>query len=182
MIPRLDVPGAARLVRYGGVIAYPTEAVYGLGCDPANTPAVERILAAKSRPEEKGLILAAGSIDQLLHWMAPLPKRDLRTLEASWPGHTTWVVPAREDCPAVLTGGRDTLAVRVSAHPVVRALCEALDHALVSTSANRSGEPAIVDQAALDSLTGIDAVVLGAIGGAERPSQIFRLRDGARLR
>lgn len=181
-LPRVDVTEAARIVRAGGVIAYPTEAVYGLGCDPANTDALRRILATKTRPDDKGLILVASDVQQLDTWIAPFDARARARVEPTWPGHTTWVVPARPDAVGLVSGGRDTLAVRVSAHPTVRGLCNALDHALVSTSANRSGAPAIRDGRDLNALENIDAVVHGSLGGAAAPSAIFRLSDGARLR
>ncbi len=180
--PPLGIEDAATLIRRGGVVAYPTEAVYGLGCDPGDAQAVERVLAIKTRPEDKGLILIASTLQQLQAWIAPLSAAQRATIESTWPGHTTWVVPANANCPAILTGGRDTVAVRVSAHPVVRALCDAIDGALVSTSANRSGEPAIRETAALHGLTGVDAIVDGPLGKAEKPSAIFRLSDGAKLR
>ncbi|MEM9602395.1 MAG: Sua5/YciO/YrdC/YwlC family protein [Pseudomonadota bacterium] len=181
-LPRVDVAEAARIVRASGVIAYPTEAVFGLGCDPANTDALRRVLATKTRAEDKGLILVAGVAEHLDAWIAPLDARARALVEPTWPGHTTWVVPARPTAVGLVTGGRDTLAVRVSAHPTVRALCDVLGHALVSTSANRSGEPAIRDDAELDALEGVDAVVAGELGGAAAPSAIYRLADGVRLR
>lgn len=175
-----------RALRGGGVIAYPTEAVWGLGCDPFNEPAVRRLLQIKQRPVEKGLILIAGSLSQLdglVDWdTLPVDRRD--AVQASWPGPHTWVVPATARVPRVITGTHDSVAVRVSAHPQVVALCAAFGGALVSTSANLAGQPAATRRAALDPalLTRIDAVLAGEVGTRATPSTIRDARTGTVLR
>jgi len=128
-------------IHRGGVIAYPTEAVFGLGCDPLNPIAVQRLLEIKQRPMSKGLILIASRFEQLLPFIAPLDEVSLMFLQASWPGPLTWLVPAREDTPRWLRGEHSSIAVRVTAHPLASALCEITGHALVSTSANPAGMP-----------------------------------------
>lgn len=176
-----------RLIRGGGVVAYPTEAVYGLGCDPARLDAVERVVALKGRAPEKGFILVAADVAQLTRWIAPLDAAARERVDAVWPGPVTFVVPAAADVPPLLTGGRATIACRVSAHPTVRALCEASGRALVSTSANRSGDPPLVDAAGVAHAFGIgsdgvDGIVIGALGGLDRPTAIVDLASGTRLR
>lgn len=175
---------AADVIHDGGIVAYPTEAVYGLGCDPRDEHAVRRLLALKQRPEDKGLILIAADIAQLTPWLGPLDADSRRRCEASWPGAATWVVPARADTSALLTGGRDTLAVRVTAHPVAAALCRTCGHALVSTSANRSGAPPLRNAQAVEEAFGADVelVLAGEVGGAARPTPIRDARTGAVLR
>jgi len=175
---------AVETVRDGGVIAYPTEAVYGLGCDPLEEAAVARILEIKQRDAAKGLILIAARIEQLLPFMAKLPADVTRKLEASWPGPVTWVVPAASHAPAWLTGGRDTLAVRVTAHPVASALCDACGMALVSTSANRSGQsPARTGLMVRTQLgDAVDCIVPGAVGGLSKPTEIREALSGKILR
>ena len=128
-------------IHRGGVIAYPTEAVFGLGCDPLNPTAVQRLLNIKQRPMSKGLILIASRFEQLQPFIAPLDNASLTLLQESWPGPITWLVPAREDTPRWLRGEHASIAVRVTAHPLASALCEITGHALVSTSANPSGLP-----------------------------------------
>ncbi|MCK4586215.1 MAG: Sua5/YciO/YrdC/YwlC family protein, partial [Gammaproteobacteria bacterium] len=107
----------ARIIERGGIIAYPTEAVFGLGCDPINPDAVLRLLTLKRRPIGKGLVLIASNIEQLKPFMAPLDAKQQHTLEASWPGPVTWLVPAKQETPVWLKGHHDTIAVRVTDHP-----------------------------------------------------------------
>jgi L-threonylcarbamoyladenylate synthase len=175
---------ARDIVWAGGVIAYPTEAVYGLGCDPLARAAIDRILALKSRDAGKGFILIASQIEQLLPYLAPLDKALRGKLEASWPGPVTWIVSAAAAVPDWITGGRDTLAVRVTAHPVARALCELTGLALISTSANLSGHPparsALQVRARLG--TELDYIVPGHTGPQRKPTEIRDARTGAVLR
>lgn len=174
---------AGRAIRAGAVIAYPTEAVYGLGCDPLNPAAVQRLLAIKGRPLHKGVILIAAELAQLRPFIAPLADAELRTLQAQWPGPLTWVVPAASGLPHWLSGGRDTVAVRVTAHPLAAALCRAAGMPLVSTSANASGRPPARNslQARL-RCPGVDLIVTGPTGGLTRPTEIRDLASGRTLR
>ncbi|EDY87155.1 Sua5/YciO/YrdC family protein [gamma proteobacterium HTCC5015] len=136
----------------GEVVAYPTEAVFGLGCDPRQELAVRQVLRLKQRPEEKGLILIAAEIDQLDHWldMDAVTEQWPHVLER-WPGPVTWLLPCRPSTPRWLRGQFETLAVRVTAHPQAAQLCRDFGGALVSTSANPAGlEPARSPQAVAD--------------------------------
>ncbi|GAA3568349.1 L-threonylcarbamoyladenylate synthase [Marinobacter xestospongiae] len=174
-----------RTVARGGVIAYPTEAVWGLGCDPWNREAVERILALKQRPWHKGLILVAGSLDQVAFLLQPLaPEIRQRALQ-HWPGPVTCVVPdPLEQIPAWVRGRHHSIAIRVSAHPLVQALCQSTGMPLVSTSCNPAGrQPARhawqVRRYFADRL---DWLVPGALGESRQPSQIIDITTGRRLR
>jgi L-threonylcarbamoyladenylate synthase len=175
---------AARWIRAGGVIAYPTEAVFGLGCDPANRNAVRRLLALKNRCWRKGLILIASEKRQLEPWLEKIRESWSQQLDQSWPGPTTWLLPATRDCPDWLRGEHNTLAVRVTAHPVVRQLCDILDGAIVSTSANTSGQrPArSVLDIRLRFGTRLDFVLPGSLGGQRQPTQIRDLATGQFIR
>jgi L-threonylcarbamoyladenylate synthase len=180
----LRVDQAARILVAGGVVAYPTEAVYGIGCLPDLESALERILAIKQRDARKGLIVVAASPGQL-EPLAELPDGEIgAAIRAGWPGPRTWVVPARPGVSPLLTGGRATLAVRVSDHPVVRQLCRRTGSALVSTSANLSGRrPARSALAARRALgNAVDYVLAGALGDAARPTEIRDAATGAILR
>lgn len=175
---------AVRLLRAGDVLAYPTEAVFGLGCDPLNEAAVQRVLAIKGRPVAKGLILIAADFADLEPFVKPLTAEQQARLNATWPGPVTWLLPVRPTTPAWLRGRHDTLAVRVTAHPVAAALCAAWGGALVSTSANLSGQPPARSALAVRRRLGrrVDRVVPGAVGGAARPSEIRDLRSGRVVR
>ncbi len=175
---------AARVLSQGGIVAYPTEAVFGLGCDPLDAEAVARLLDLKGRAATMGLILLAGHRKQLDPWIGRLPPDLEERLADAWPGPVTWIVPAARWVPQWLTGGRDTLAVRVTAHPPAAALALAADTAIVSTSANRSGKaPA---RTALQVRTrfgpSLDAIVPGHVGGLARPTEIRDLATGRVLR
>ncbi len=130
----------------GGVIAYPTEAVWGLGCDPFNAEAVAYILELKQRAWQKGVILVAAEESQFEFILHDLEKEHREKMRASWPGHTTWLVPHQERIPQWVCGEHDTIALRVSAHPIVGALCKAFNGPIVSTSLNPQGFPPALTQ------------------------------------
>jgi len=182
----LDASAAAVLLARGGVVAYPTEGVWGLGCDPFDEAAVLRLLDIKQRPVGKGLILVAGApeqLDAIVNWTRVPDTARVRVFD-SWPGPNTWVVPARDDVPAWITGIHASVAVRVSAHPGVVALCAAFGGAVVSTSANLAGEPAALHRDTLDPrlLACIDGVLTGKTGGRTTPSTIRDALSGDVLR
>lgn len=175
---------AVAALRGGGVVAYPTEAVYGLGCDPLDGAAVTRLLALKGRPAAKGLILIGASLAQLAPFIEPLDPALGERVEATWPGPVTWVLPARPAVPYWLRGGHDTLAVRVTAHPMAAALCAAFGGALVSTSANRAGRPParspLAVRRAFDGE--IETILHGPLGAGRRPTEIRDGHSGAVIR
>ena len=175
---------AARVVHGGGVIAYPTEAVYGLGCDPFNHAAVTRLLAVKQRPLAKGLILIAADLGQLAPYIQPLSKADQEKLQATWPGAVTWLLPARPETPLWLRGAHDSIAVRVTAHPQAAALCRACGHALVSTSANPSNHPPAKTPLAVRRYfrQALGFILHGPLGGQARPTEIRDLKSDRLLR
>ncbi|MFC5579101.1 L-threonylcarbamoyladenylate synthase [Lysobacter niabensis] len=186
MTTALTLDAAVRVLRDGGVIAYPTEAVWGLGCDPFNEAAVLRLLAIKQRDVAKGLILIAGErtqLDGLLDWRA-LPPERLAAVDASWPGPNTWIVPATARIPRWISGEHSGVAVRVSAHPTVAALCREFGGPLVSTSANRAGEPPAFQRDELDRrlLAQLDGASEGETGGLATPSSIRDALTGQVLR
>lgn len=171
---------AAECLRQGGVIAYPTEAVWGLGCDPWNIAAVARLLALKQRDPAKGLILVAGNVQQVQPWLDALSVAQQKTLKDSWPGPVTWLVPDEMVAPSWVRGEHASIALRVSDHPVVQGLCEAFGGPMVSTSANPAGKaPA---RTAFDVRryfgAALDAVAPGQTGGRTRPTEIRDLITG----
>jgi L-threonylcarbamoyladenylate synthase len=181
---RLAIRHAARIVRGGGVIAYPTEAVFGLGCLPRDRAAVSRVLAIKRRSWRKGLILIGASLSQIERYVELPPEPQRGEVLATWPGPHTWVLDARPDAPRWITGGRTSVAVRVTAHPLARELCLAAGEALVSTSANLSRRPPQRRLLRLRRELGkcVDYVLAGPLGDLAEPTGIRDGRSGKILR
>ncbi len=175
---------AARALRQGGIVACPTEAVFGLSCDPANPRAVARLLRLKRRRTDKGLILVGADLAQLEPWLAPLDAGQRAKLLSRWPGPVTWIAPAAATTPIYLTGGRPGIAIRVTAHPPLAALCRAFGGALVSTSANPSGRRPARSPLAVRRQFGdnLDLILPGPLGGLSSPTEIHDLLGGHRIR
>ena len=179
----LHLKRAIHICETGGVIAYPTEAVFGLGCLPLHEQSVYRILKLKNRPVSKGLILVAASIEQLDTFVDFSKIKNLQAIRNSWPGPVTWIVPARPTTPLWLTGDHKTLAVRVSSHPIVRSLCEELGP-IISTSANpQAEEPAKTSQKVRSYFqTEVDYVIPANITNTLKPTEIKDARTGDIIR
>jgi L-threonylcarbamoyladenylate synthase len=172
-----------RFLKQGGVVAYATESCFGLGCDPTNARAVQRILTLKGRPRQKGLILIGSHINQFRPFIAPIQPAIAQQLEHWWPGPNTLLLPARPRCPRWLRGQHSKLAVRVTAHPAANILCKRLNMALVSTSANRTGQHPLKTAAACRKRFGHATWVLpGYIGARRRPSTIIDPESGGVIR
>lgn len=180
----LRLQAAVAALDSGGVIACPTEAVWGLSCDPDDECAVIRLLTLKRRPVTKGLILVAATQNQVEFLLADLPEQQRHKLSASWPGPATWLLPHRGRVAPWIHGEYDTVAVRVSNHPVVRALCLAWGGPLVSTSANPTGASAAVASFQVRRYFGdkLDYLLPGAIGALGRPTGIRDLASGKIIR
>ena len=179
MTPLPNIAALRAHLARGGVIAYPTESCYGLGCDPKNARAVARILRLKGRPKSKGLILIGSAPAQFAPYLAEPPA----DWPQYWPGPTTLLLPAARHCPRWLTGHHKKLAVRVTAHPEAARLCHALGMALVSTSANRAGQVALRTAAACRKAFGTRVRALpGRVGKRRRPSTIIDPTSGGVLR
>lgn len=181
----LKVRRAAQELRDGQVIAYPTEAVWGLGCDPFNEQAVYKLLAIKQRDFEKGLILVASDMKQLEPYLQPLSAQQRQLLKTTWPGPVTWLIPdLNHQIPQWIKGQYDSVAMRVSAHPLVAGLCRAFGGPIVSTSANPQGsQPALqpwqVHRYFGDSLA---MVTPGVVGHQAKPTEIRDLLSGELVR
>lgn len=181
----LDIAQAISMLKNNAVIAYPTEAVFGLGCDPDSAVAVDTLLKLKQRAIEKGLILIAADYQQLAPYLSD---NQLNTLQrenmfANWPGPVTYVIPAKKETPKWLTGAFNSLAVRVTDHPVVIELCRAYNKPLVSTSANLSGLQPCRSAKEVWTQFGVNfPVVLGETGKRLHPSEIRDAITGVQLR
>jgi len=175
---------AVRVLRAGGVIAYPTEAVYGLGCDPLDHAAVMRLLELKRRPWHKGLILVAADFRQLEPFVGAIDGQSRARVDAAWPGPATFILPAAAATPHWLTGVHAGLAVRVSAHPLVAELCRLWGGPLVSTSANPAGLPPARSALGVRRYFAgeLDLILAGATSGLARPTPIRDAASGELLR
>jgi len=173
-------------LRAGGVVAYPTEAVYGLGCDPHDHAAFDRLFAIKRRPPTQGVLLIAADFAQIERYidLAAVPPLALQRAMSTWPGPHTWIFPRSAFTSSWLAGSHSGIALRVTAHPLAAGLCRAFGGALVSTSANRHGEPPARTAADVHAAFGgeIDAVLNGSVGGLERPTPIRDAISGDTVR
>lgn len=172
-----------------GIIAYPTEAVYGLGCDPFCADAVYQLLALKQRPWQKGLILVAANMQQIAPLLKNLPPHLITRLANSWPGPTTWVIPdPGHVMPKWVRGQHDSVAIRISSHPIVQQLCESWGAPLVSTSANYSGEVSMRTDLQLrkrqqrGQWEALNFIVSGKSLGHKNPTMIKDLVSGEIMR
>ena len=177
MKKKQQIDQAVIVLQRGGVIAYPTEAVYGLGCDPKNVSAIKKILELKQRNKDKGLILVADSFEQLKDYIQPLEVNIENKLLNSWADKEntiTWLVPVKEKTSEYLKGQFDTLAVRVSHHPVVKELCDKFAGAIVSTSANIAMQEAArtVEQVKQVFEDKVDFILEGKTDLNAQPSEI----------
>lgn len=174
----------ARRLREGAVIAYPTEGVWGLGCLPEHEDAVARLLELKRRPWQKGLILAASSIDQILPYTDLLTTAELDKLKKHWPGPITYLLPKSDRTPVWVSGSSSNVAVRVSSHPVIESICSELGQPIISTSANPAGKAPARNRLRLMQYFSdhLDFVVPGELGGLAGPSEIRELRGNKVIR
>ena len=175
---------AARVLRDGGVVANPAEACFGLACDPMDRDAVHHILRLKRRSPALGLILVAARITQLAPFLGPDAGPLLEAPRRSWPGAFTWLLPASARTPWWISGGRGSVAVRVTAMPALADLCRHFGGAVVSTSANPHGLPPADNIARLKFYFGnrLEYAVRGRTGGLAKPSEIREAATGAVLR
>lgn len=173
---------AADVLRRGGIIAYPTEGVFGLGCLPADHAALLRLLTLKNRDADKGVILIAADTAQLSGWIDLPEGSELPRPVAGAP--VTWLVPAAPGVSSLVLGQHTEIAVRLTNHPIARAICNAVQSPLVSTSANISGRPVARNRYVLRRQFGdlVDYLVPGICGPASGPSQIQNFTTGVVLR
>lgn len=175
---------AAKQMRLGGVVAYPTEAVWGLGCNPLDEDAVLRLLELKDRPIEKGVILVAATINMFAPLLSGLDDLQRQRLKNSWPGPRTWLVPNNGLVPYWITGNFGSVALRVTDHPVAAGLSRAFGGPIVSTSCNPAGLPPArnLDQVRRYFGNQLDAITNGQVGKRNSPSEIRDLITGEIVR
>lgn len=174
-----------QLLQKGEVVAYPTEAVFGLGCDPDSESAVYKLLNLKQRSVDKGLILIASHYQQLIPYIdqSAVTKEQIQMAFNSWPGPNTWIFPKNFNTPDFLTGKYQSIAVRVTDHPLVCKLCDLFAKPLVSTSANLSGHPACKTALEVANQFGNNFPILaGQTGNRSQPSIIRDVQTGTIIR
>lgn len=171
------IKAAAKVFFHGGIIAYPTEAVFGLGCDPDNEFAIQKLLSIKQRPVHKGLILLASEYSQLLPYIddSAISKKQREMILSRWPNAITQVLPASRNISPFLCGNFDSIAVRITDHEDVVALCQLTNKAIVSTSANLAGEPPAQTWLQVQEQLGnkVDFLLKSETSGLLKPSTII---------
>jgi L-threonylcarbamoyladenylate synthase len=182
MASDFSIRHAAHIIRLGGVIAYPTDTIYGLGCDPYNAAAVARINSIKQRPKNKQFILLAGDIEQVRSLLSITREQENIITANNEP--TSWVVSASEQAPAWLTDNSHMLTIRITRYHVVKCLCQALGHAVISTSANMSGKKPAMNSLQLHRYfqQNVDRILLADKAQLTKPSKIIRLCDNYVIR
>jgi L-threonylcarbamoyladenylate synthase len=172
-----------RFLKCGGIITYATESCFGLGCDPNHSQALKKLIKLKQRDASKGMIVIGAHLKQLLPLCYDLNPKHIAKLKATWPAPHTFIVKASQQCEHLLTGGKSTIAIRVPAHKGARDLCQMAGMAIVSTSANLSGQKSIKTHlAAYRKFGGRVWITQGKIGHYKKPSMIQDLETGKILR
>lgn len=175
---------AAQILHDGGIIAYPTEAVFGLGCDPFNEKAVMQLLKLKNRSVDKGLILIADEWNALQPLVQHLSPDKMKKILDTWPGPVTWVFPATDIVPSWIRGKHETIAIRVTDHPIAKLICKEFGKPIVSSSANLEGHEPSRNENAVKKIfeDKIDLIVSGFVGDREKPTEIRDALSGKILR
>jgi len=168
----------------GGIVAYPTEGVYGLGCDPFNQQAVTRLLDLKQRAPAQGLILIAAQWSDVSHLTQSLPADILAHALQPQTTPITWLLPASDQVPPWVRGQHNTIAIRFTTHPHAKMLCQHYGQAVVSTSANLHGQPPLNSPTAIQHQWGdaIGYILTGELGALNKPSQIRDIITGEIVR
>lgn len=173
-------------LKAGDLIVYPTEAVWGIGCDPKNNDAIYKLLEAKNRPLEKGVILIASHYQQLSPYLSEekVPTDRMEQILSSWPGPVTWLLPVSKLVSNLLTGGSDLIAVRVTDHPTVKRICDEFGGAIISTSANKTGQATPIKLEEIQEIfeEQVKCYVDEPLGGNLKPSKIINGLTGQIIR
>ena len=184
-MPELDpVQRAVQFLKLGEVIAYPTESVYGFGCDPFNAEAVAKILQLKNREIKKGFILVAAEWEQVEHLVEQVSPMLLSQIQNTWPGPTTWIFPVKPSVPEWICGNNGNISIRISDHPIIREICNSFGGPIISTSANTKGNIPTRDYFTTKMLFENDVAYIlnGKTGGLLKPTTIKDAITGEVLR
>ena len=180
---RWQINLAVKTLKAGGIIAYPTESVYGLGCDASNLTAIANLLAIKNRSHTKGLIVLVSDIQQAFSLLSPLSTRQIETINQKSTRATTWLINKRKGLSPLLVGDHEKLAVRVTSNPIAQSICELMGKPIISTSCNLSKKPASSQVSAIRNkmVLKVEQIVSGPCCG-QQPSRIIDLESGVVIR
>lgn len=167
-------------LKQGDVIAYPTEGVWGLGCDPLNEAAILKLISLKSRSKDKGLILVGSNINHFSNFVDIDKYKE--ELLSKWPGPHTWLVPAKDKISKLITGNSKKVALRLSSHKEVIDICDKFEGAIISSSANKENSPTLQSSDEIKRVFPGVLVLQGKLGGLNSPSKIQDLITGVYLR
>lgn len=177
----VNLDRAAEALRAGEVVAYPTETVYGLGVDPFNEAALDRLYRVKRRDPQHAVLLIIGDLDQMCTVAAPLSASAVVYARAFWPGPLSLLLPPAFGVPPALLGPDGEVCLRWTSHPVAAALCSTFGGAIVSTSANLSGQPSARRPSDVPT-DGVAICIDGGESGSGPPSTVFDPESGRILR
>ncbi len=174
---------AVKTLQTGGIIAYPTESVFGLGCDASNLKAIERLLSIKQRSYKKGFIVLVSDIRYALPLLSPLSSVQIDKIDQTSVRATTWLINKRSDLSPLLVGEHQKLAVRVTDNPIAKKLCELFAKPIISTSCNLNAKSTSshVSYIRNKMILKVDQIVSGRCSG-QPPSQIIDLDSGVVIR
>lgn len=174
---------AVRVLADGGIIAYPTEGVFGFGCDPFNETAILRLLKIKQRSVDKGLILIAASWDQVKN-LIKMAVSTNNIIKQNSRQPITWVLPATKKVPRLISGKFNSVAIRVTLHPIANKICQKFGGPIISTSANVDGKkPATKPDQVLEQFADvIDYVVVEPVGALNKPTEIRDVKTNKLIR
>ena len=177
------MPDLKGLFLHDNVFAYPTEGVWGLGCNPFSEKAVKKLINLKKRPKNKGIIVLAGSLQQLLPFTQHLSDKLKKRMNSKWPGPHTWLVPSSPDIPKWLIGPTGLVALRLSDHKTVIELTESLNMPICSSSANISGQEPAKNSDEIRTFFGNKVLIIeGELGGLKKPTPVQNLESKEWLR
>lgn len=170
---------AVAILKSGGLVAFPTETVYGLGADAENPAALARLYEVKGRPTHHPVIVHLGSAEQLSEWAVEIPSQAYQLAQAFWPGPLTLILKRSPRVPDAVTGGQDTVGIRVPSHPVALALLKAFGGGVAAPSANRFGRlsPTTAAHVQADLGQDVDLILDGGASDVGVESTIVAFRD-----
>ena len=177
------MPDLKNLFLQDQIFAYPTEGVWGIGCNPFSEKAVKKLILLKKRPKNKGIIILGGYMEQLTPFTEHLDEKLKKRMYSKWPGPHTWLVSSSSRTPKWLLGPKGLIALRLSSHKTVIKLTETLGMPICSTSANLSGNEPAKDSNEIRTFFKDTVLIIGGeLGSLKRPTPVQDLESREWLR